>query len=107
MVGQLDLKLGLARKERGITVRIMRDPLFAAAARQVIERLAEEGHEFTSDEVHERMTVTPTHPNSLGAAMHAAKAAGLIEQVGWRKSERPQARARVVAVYRGRNAGRE
>ena len=105
MKAQLSLALGRKRRDRGVQARGQRDPLFHAHAMAAIHELACCGGEFTSDDVHDRLGGwTPTHVNSLGSAIHAAVSSGIIERVGYRQSTRPEAHARVIAVYRG--AGR-
>lgn len=101
MSSQLNLFRGRALKAEAAQRRIARDPAFHAEAMAAIRELARYS-EFTSDDLHERLGEwTPTHPNSVGAAIHAAVSAGIIVRVGYRQSARPEAHARVIAVYKG------
>jgi len=102
---QLSLALGRGRRDRGVQARGQRDPTYHAHAMAAIHELACCGGEFTSDDVHDRLGEwTPTHPNSLGAAIHSAVTTGIIVRVGYTQSRRSAAHARVIAVYTG--AGR-
>lgn len=101
---QLNLRLGRQRRDRGTAQRNHRDPMFHDHAMNAIRATALLAKEFTSDDVQKILTVTPTHVNSIGAVFHAAASRGIIERVGYRQSERPEAHARVVAVYRGTEA---
>jgi len=96
--------MGGQRRDQGIKQRVKRDPHFHEQALKAIRILARTGQDFTADEVQELLAaadVTPTHPNSMGAAFNAARHAGIIRRTGYRKSTRPAANARAIAVYVG------
>jgi hypothetical protein len=97
---QLSLFRGRVLKAEGAQRRSARDPSYHAQAMAAIHVLAC-GPDFTSDDLHAALGEwTPTHPNSVGAAFHAATRAGIIVRVGYRQSARPEAHARIVAIYR-------
>jgi hypothetical protein len=99
---QLSLFRGRALKVEAVQRRSARDPLYLAHAMAAIHELACCGGQFTSDDVHDRLGEwTPTHPNSMGSAIHSAVTTGIIVRVGYRQSRRPEAHARVVGIYRG------
>lgn len=71
------------------------------AAEKHIGRLAESGDEFTSDQLHQAVGAPPGHASSVGALFLTAAKRDLIEAVGYRRSARPEAHARIVTVWRG------
>lgn len=70
------------------------------AGEQALAELAATGDTFTSDTLHERMTVT-LPSNLVGALFRAAAARGEIEAVGYTQSTRPSRNAGVIRVWRG------
>ncbi len=98
------LKEGQRRQADGARVVVQNDPLYHEAAMSAIAFLAARPEDFTADDLQAWLAdrgVTPRHPNSVGAAVRAAVHAGVMRRVGYKPSERPKARARVVAVYLG------
>lgn len=60
------------------------------------------GSEFTATDVLEGVGYPPreVHPNTIGARLTALAKRGIIDPVGYRKSERPQRHAGIVRVWR-------
>jgi hypothetical protein len=97
-----DAKAGRAERDKGAEKVRGRDPEFHEHALSIIRHLAgQPGLRFSSDDVRQRLKRQPRHPNSIGAALLAARRMKLIERVGYTKSEVVSTHARVVAVYRG------
>lgn len=71
------------------------------AADRAITRLAATGRPFTADDVRAQAGDPPGHPNALGARFLAARRSGLLEEVGYVRSTRPDAHARRLVTYRG------
>ena len=92
---------GTELRDRGIKlVDSHTDSAWRDAVDEVIRAMAESGGEFTAEDV--RVWVgAPPHPNAMGARFMAARKAGLLELVGYRKALRAEAHARALAVYRG------
>jgi hypothetical protein len=77
------------------------DAAWLDAALVVVEGLARKIDEFTTDEVWERLEHPPREGRLLGALMHAAKRAGLIDPTDrHRPSRRPNVNRRPVRVWR-------
>lgn len=93
-------------RDRAVDERNHRDPMFVDDALSAVAQLVVRGQPFTSDDVHRMLRVTPTHPNGIGAAMLLAAKRGMVKQVGFRRSERPVARGRMLAVYVGADTTR-
>jgi hypothetical protein len=70
---------------------------------RIILRFADGGTEFCSDDVWPYLPLG-IRGNSVGAAFLRAAKKGWIEDVGYRASERPEARSRRVLVWRGTHA---
>lgn len=71
-------------------------------AERAIRELADSGRTFTAEDVRERAgRPLGSHDNALGAAVGAAARAGLIECVGYRQAERPEAHGRILRAWRG------
>jgi hypothetical protein len=57
------------------------------------------GVPFTSEDLRDAMTIEPHHPNAVGGYwIHAVKRFDL-EIVGYKKAEKPKARAHVLPVW--------
>jgi hypothetical protein len=85
-------------------------PTFREWAADVIGDLASRGEPFTSDHLeqaieHDPNGIRPDSRNAIGAAFGAASRRGVIEPVGYTQSQRPEAHARVVRVWRGTGQG--
>ena len=80
-----------------------------AAVARWIAALAATGEAFTVERVRALAIAheipEPHHVNSWGAALSTAAKRGIIERVGYVKSSRTQAHARVVAEWRGKETG--
>lgn len=70
------------------------------AGERALAELAATGDTFTSDTLHEHMTLT-LPGNLVGALFRAAAARGEIEAVGYTQSARPSRNAGVIRVWRG------
>ena len=72
--------------------------------RCLIQNLAKERDEFTSDDVREeaiRLEIgDPHHLNAWGAAMSALAKEGVIKRIGYVQSKRPVAHATVIGVWK-------
>lgn len=67
-----------------------------------LDELIATGQPFTADTLRERAgDPIATDPNLIGALILAASKAGRITRVGYRESQRPEARCRVLRVWRG------
>lgn len=69
----------------------------------VIRRMAQSGLPFTAEDVREQVG-DPAHPNAIGSRFLKANKGGVIARVGYRTARRPEAHARVVAIYKGKEA---
>jgi hypothetical protein len=99
VTGQTDLFAGPGRKALGIGLRAWHDSAFVADVERAVRELTAIGRPFTSDDVRARLRLEPSHPNSVGAAMSVAVRHDLCRVIGYRASERPEARGRIVALY--------
>ena len=107
---QGDLFTGTRRKAEGqdrvagVDPEDARKVQWQRRAAKAITWLSHRTDEFTSDDVREMFETEqwfgPHHPNAWGAALSAAAARGEIVRVGYRKSSRPAAHGRIVAVWR-------
>jgi hypothetical protein len=68
-----------------------------------IRLLASSGQPFNTDDLHFRVP-PPKHFKSFGAVMLMARRSLPIEQIGWEKSIRKEAHARMIPLYRGKKA---
>ena len=92
---------GELRKEAGIRRVGVHHPEWISKAVDAIRRIAAAQVEFTSDELQAVMQERPPTPNAVGAAFSAAHKMGICEKAGgYRKSTRPEAHSRVIAVWR-------
>lgn len=67
-----------------------------------LDELIRSGHTFTAETLRARAgTPLASSPNLIGSVILAASKAGRIERVGYRESTRPEARCRVLRVWRG------
>jgi hypothetical protein len=71
------------------------------AWRQTIALLAAIGDPFCSDDVRAIAGDPWDHPNAAGAIMRRAATEGLIELIGYRKSERPALHSHPIGLWRG------
>lgn len=93
---------GKELKARGISSVLENEAdEWMAEALGAVRRLASSDQEFTVDDLHPLLTKEPHHHNAIGALMATAQRNGIIRRVGWAKSARREARARVIPVYRG------
>jgi hypothetical protein len=77
------------------------DAAWLKAARPVVERLARELAEFTTDEVWERLEHPPREGRQLGALMTDRQRAGLIAATeAHRPSTRPNVNRRPIRIWR-------
>lgn len=78
---------------------------WSAAAREVIEALAERGRPFTSEDVVRLIGLPcpsePNRNNAVGAAMGAAARRRIIRRVDDRNATRPLLHARRLSVWEG------
>jgi hypothetical protein len=99
-----DLTEGRVRRSRGVrAVELAEWRDDRALLDRIILRFADGGQEFTSDDVAPYLPLG-IRRNSIGAAFLRAAKKGWIEEVGYRASERPEARSRRVLVWRGTHA---
>ena len=75
---------------------------------RAIARRAATGEPFTSDDLHDDLDadVLPHDGASMGALVNAAARSGLIEECGYVKSRRPEARSRRIVQWVGAEVGR-
>ena len=106
MTGQETLDLGRALRDVGMAQAAEHaGPTFREWAAGHILSLALAGDTFTSDDLehaieHAPDGVRPDSRNAIGAAFNAARRRGDIRPVGYVQSERPEAHARVIRVWR-------
>lgn len=98
---QGDLFEGREARDQGVAMLDSHDPAFKEHISAIIEQLALTQQPFGSDDVRERLTMQPSHPNQIGAAFLGACKRGIIEKVGKRQSSTASAHAREVNVYVG------
>ncbi|MEE8602214.1 hypothetical protein [Euzebya tangerina] len=73
-------------------------------AKEELQRLAESGDTFTSDDMVSSVGLPPAgSPNALGGLFAGASRQGLIEPVGYQQSQRKARHAGVVRTWRGRS----
>lgn len=81
------------------------DPWWRSGADRAVRHLAATGRDFTADDLRELGVTDLSNPREQaarwGSLLAAAKAEGLITEVGRRPSVRPSANGRKVAVWRG------
>ena len=78
-----------------------RDAAWLGDAMRIVERLARELSEFTSDEVWERLEHPPREGRQLGALMGNCQRAGLIAPTAaHRPSTRPNVNRRPIRIWR-------
>ena len=72
-------------------------------AEDELDRLIDTGRPFTADDLRSVVGDPPdgAHVNGVGSLFTNATRAGRILMVGYRPSSRPQARGRVLRVWRG------
>ena len=95
---------GEAEKETGMRLAETAEAIagtWVEEADKAIGQLAAEGVEFTAETLAERVG-RPSHPNAMGARIHAAAAKGIIEKVGVVKAKRRERHANEMRVWRGR-----
>ncbi|MGH2595798.1 MAG: hypothetical protein ACRDH7_07520 [Actinomycetota bacterium] len=68
---------------------------------QAIRLLASIGDPFTSDDVRAIAGDPWDHPNACGSLFNRAARAGVIERIGYRKSERPRLHSHPLTLWRG------
>jgi len=79
------------------------DPWWRSRAEQAIEQMMREGVEFTSDDIEERFGIphpTKGEANHVGSLIASYRVRGRIVEVGRRRSHRPSANGRKIAVWR-------
>lgn len=92
-------QMGLVLKAEGQALVLEHEEeTWKHAAALEIEALAAIGQPFTAEDV-AALVGRPTRPNAMGAAMSAAVRRGQIRRVGYRTATRPDAHARVIAVW--------
>lgn len=102
-----DLPAGEARKEAGQRQAEYADPAWSwrSDALDAIWELAASGRTFTADDVVAVVGLPdfgPNRNNAVGAVFSSAAKRGWIVSTGvYRKSRRPEAHARVIAVWAG------
>lgn len=102
MLAALDEVEATWRREAGIASVSEHTPEdWKSRCDEALAGLAVTGDDFTSDEVHALVGEPPNHVNALGARFSAAVTAGLITQVGTRRSTRPESHGRHVRIWRG------
>ena len=68
----------------------------------VLERFANSGEEFTSEDITAVVGQPPNHPNTVGAMMQRAAKKGIIRKCGYCQSVRPKSHAAVIARWVGK-----
>jgi predicted HD phosphohydrolase len=97
MTGSILRDEGVARVDRA-TGGEWRDSCDA-----VIRTMAQSGLPFTAEDVRDWVG-EPHHPNAWGARFLDARRSGIVDRIGYRTARRPEAHARVVAIYKGKEA---
>ena len=96
MTQQLTLDEGLRLRDAGIA-SLERRHRWIDDARDAAEAVCRLLGWVTSDEVHAEMDDPPPHPNCWGAVFHSKR---FVATGQWHKSQRPQAHARWIQVWR-------
>ena len=78
---------------------------YARLVRQAVDTFAGMDVDITAETIRGWIEATypgarPHSPNVISGAMKALAEAGRLVQVGWREASRPEARARVLRVWR-------
>ena len=101
--GQLDFGEGERRRDAAIATAGAAAGSWTQHAVDTITLVAMARFDFTTDDVWAALDVKPAEPRALGAAMKAAAGRGVIYATGeYRKSVRPEAHARPMAVWRAK-----
>jgi hypothetical protein len=92
---------GTTLRDRGVEmVSRNTDPKWVEDCDITIRCMALSGEEFSAEDVRS-MAGDPPTPNAMGARFLQASRQGIIRRVGYRQATRPDAHARVLAVYIG------
>lgn len=97
----LEFRTGLQLRDAGIDAVAEKSGDWQQYARSLIEQLAASGREFSPDDFHELLELSPHHPNAIGAAFRKAMQDGIIRRVAATESKRQAAHSRLISVYRG------
>lgn len=102
--GQLTLEDALRARDEG--ARAAENSLFTGWrlwAEHELDRLAESGERFTADDLRAVVGAPPDgeHVNGIGGLFLRASQRGRIESLGFRTSQRPEARGRPLRVWVG------
>ena len=90
---------GAARKADALaTLEAARETIILQARRALLRCLLEHGA-ATLDDVRSRLDTSGVNPTCLGCVPGPLARARIIRRTGYRTSARPEARARVVAVW--------
>lgn len=78
---------------------------YASLVREAVDVYAGTDQDVTAETIRDWIEATypgaqPHHPNVIPGAMKALAESGRLVQVGWREASRPEARARVLRVWR-------
>ena len=78
---------------------------YARLVAEAVDVYAGTGQDVTAETIRDWIEATypgarPHSPNVISGAMKALAEAGRLVQVGWREASRPEARARVLRVWR-------
>jgi hypothetical protein len=76
---------------------------WATAGRSAVEVLVRFGYTFTAEDVRTIAGDPPAHGDAMGALLRSLSGEGLIEACGYDKAKRPDAKGRVLRVWRGRS----
>jgi hypothetical protein len=93
------MRTGILEGQIGMDDALRRTgPAWAELARHAVADLCSTGATFTAEDVR-RLAGDPEAPNAIGSVFHQISDEGWIKLVGYRKSTRPDAHGRVIAVW--------
>ena len=104
-VRRRNMEDGRRRADEGARAAVLDTPVGVVdVARRRIRELAESGEEWTAETLRERLRghLLGAGDNALGAVIREAARQGLIVRVGVTSASRPEARGRLISVWRGR-----
>jgi hypothetical protein len=94
------LQLGLDLRDCGAETVLSRESdEWIDRVERAVDSLLASGADFTVNDIRRRAG-EPKHHNSFGAIMRRLLKRGDIGTVGYQKSDRPEAHARLIPVYR-------
>jgi hypothetical protein len=94
------MSAGRTLRDRGVEQVLSASEPWKAAAIRCLRRFAQEGRQFTADDLREAVG-DPPRQNAMGAVFNLAAAWGWIRRVGVEESPRPTRHASLVSVWEG------